>query len=119
MLLDSSGNPRENNRVFPFGEPWLAFAASNNSEKFTTYQHDNDAGSDLDYAMARYYASRSGRFRTADPGHVGASLGDPQGWNAYAYSGNDPVNGVDPLGLYVTRVTPPIEPVLRKVPASS
>jgi RHS repeat-associated protein len=99
MLLDSSGNPRENNRVFPFGEPWLEFAASNNNEKFTTYQHDNDAGSDLDYAMARYYASRSGRFMTPDPGHVGAHLEDPQSWNAYAYTANDPINRTDPSGL--------------------
>jgi RHS repeat-associated protein len=70
----------------------------------TTYQHDNDASSDLDYAMARYYASRSGRFMTPDPGHVGANVGDPQSWNAYVYAGNDPINGVDPLGLYVQRV---------------
>ena len=105
MLMDSGGVPRENNRVFPFGEPWLLSTSSNNTEKFTTYQHDNDAGSDLDYAMARYYASRSGRFMTADPGHVGANVGDPQSWNGYLYVLNDPINGVDPLGLYIQRVT--------------
>jgi RHS repeat-associated protein len=98
MLMDSGGVPRENNRVFPFGEPWLLTTGSNNSEKFTTYQHDNDASTDLDYAMARYYASRSGRFMTPDPGHVGADVGDPQSWNAYAYTANDPVNRVDPTG---------------------
>jgi hypothetical protein len=36
---------------------------------------------------------------TPDPGHVGASLGDPQSWNAYAYSRNDPINGTDPTGM--------------------
>jgi RHS repeat-associated protein len=99
MLMDSGGVPRENNRVFPFGEPWLLTTGSNNSEKFTTYQHDNDAGSDLDYAMARYYASRSGRFLTPDPGHIGANTGDPQSWNGYAYAGKDPINFADPDGL--------------------
>jgi RHS repeat-associated protein len=98
--MDSGGIPRENNRVFPFGEPWLAFAGSTNNEKFTTYQHDNDAGTDLDYAMARYYASRSGRFISSDPGHIGADLGDPQSWNGYVYSRNDPVNLIDPTGLW-------------------
>jgi hypothetical protein len=33
MLIDAGGTPRENNRMFPFGKPWLAFAASNNTEK--------------------------------------------------------------------------------------
>ena len=41
---------------------------------------------------------------TPDPGNVGANVGDPQSWNAYVYAGNDPINGVDPLGLYVQRV---------------
>jgi hypothetical protein len=36
---------------------------------------------------------------TADPGHVGANVGDPQSWNAYVYARNDPVNSVDPTGL--------------------
>jgi hypothetical protein len=36
---------------------------------------------------------------TPDPGHIGARIGDPQTWNAYAYAGNDPVNHVDPTGL--------------------
>jgi len=49
--------------------------------------------------MARYYASRSGRFMTPDPGHVGANVVDPQSWNAYAYAANDPINLVDPSGL--------------------
>jgi hypothetical protein len=49
--------------------------------------------------MARYYASRSGRFITPDPGHVGANVNDPQTWNAYVYVGNDPINWVDPDGL--------------------
>jgi RHS repeat-associated protein len=72
---------------------------SSNDQKFTTYQRDDANGeAGLDYAMARYYASRSGRFMTPDPGHVGAFLEDPQSWNAYAYSRNDPVNFVDPSG---------------------
>jgi len=99
MLMDSSGTPRENNRVLPFGEPWVSFAGSRNAEEFTTYHHDNDDGTDLDYAIARYYASRLGRFMMPDPGHVGANVGDPQSWNGYVYSFNDPINFVDPTGL--------------------
>lgn len=97
LLIASDGTPRENNRVFPFGEPWNTGTSSTNNEKFTTYQHDTE--SDLDYAMARYYASRAGRFLTSDPGHVGASIEDPQSLNAYVYALNDPINGIDPMGL--------------------
>jgi RHS repeat-associated protein len=96
MLVGSDGTPRENNRVFPFGEPWLASVASNNSEKFTTYQRDGESG--LEYAMARYYAGGTGRFMTPDPGHIGAVLGDPQTWNAYIYVASDPINAIDPTG---------------------
>jgi hypothetical protein len=35
---------------------------------------------------------------TPDPGHVGASVEDPQSWNASVYGRNDPVNLVDPTG---------------------
>jgi len=99
MLVASDGNARENNRVFPFGEPWNTLAESNNKDTFTTYQRDQESGEvGLDYAMARYYASRSGRFMTADPAHIGGNVGDPQSWNAYAYALNDPINFIDPTG---------------------
>jgi RHS repeat-associated protein len=70
----------------------------------TTYQHDNDASTDLDYAMARYYASRMGRFMTPDPGHVGANVGDPQSWNAYVYALNDPISRIDRNGMWATGI---------------
>jgi RHS repeat-associated protein len=91
------GTVRSINRVFPFGEQWQLPTGSSNTQEFTTYQRDGESG--LDYAMARYFASRSGRFMTPDPEHVGANVGDPQSWNAYAYAGNDPINFVDPDGL--------------------
>jgi RHS repeat-associated protein len=97
LLLDGNGTVLENNRVLPFGEPWPASPISKNDLTFTTYDRDN--ASQLDYAMARFYRSREGRFNTPDPGHVGGNVGDPQSWNAYAYSRNDPINLVDPTGL--------------------
>jgi RHS repeat-associated protein len=49
--------------------------------------------------MARWYASREGRFMSPDPGHVGADVRRPQSWNAYLYVENDPIQYVDPEGL--------------------
>lgn len=100
LMLDANGTVVHNNRVFPFGEDWQS-TGSGNDQKFTTYQRDDANGeAGLDYAMARYYASRSGRFMTPDPGHVGVDPSNPQSWNAYTYVLNDPINLVDPSGLF-------------------
>ncbi|MEV4562074.1 polymorphic toxin-type HINT domain-containing protein, partial [Kitasatospora sp. NPDC049285] len=46
---------------------------------------------------AREYQPTLGRFLSLDPL---LDAGDPQQWNGYAYSNNDPVNLSDPTGLY-------------------
>ena len=67
-------------------------------EKFATYLRDS-IYTGLDYAHNRYYASSLGRFLTPDPYGGSARLGNPGGWNRYAYVGDDPINTNDPLGL--------------------
>ncbi len=52
----------------------------------------------LYYLRARYYDPTIGRFLTRDP--LRGSLGDPQSLNAYPYVQNNPVNRVDPTGLF-------------------
>jgi len=75
---------------YPFGESWYT---SNGTEfVFTSYQRGNG----LDYALARYYDSTSGRFCSTDP--LGGQLEDPQTWNRYTYVENDPINITDPSG---------------------
>ncbi len=63
--------------------------------KFTGYERDTETG--LDYAFARYYSSRLGRFLSTDP--LGGAIGAPQSHNAYAYVTNNPLNLVDPSGM--------------------
>jgi len=63
--------------------------------KFTGYERDSETG--LDYAFARYYSSRLGRFLSTDP--LGGSVGSVQSHNAYAYTLNNPLNAVDPSGM--------------------
>jgi RHS repeat-associated protein len=77
----------------PFGEPWYQSGTGNNW-LFTSYNRDSESG--LDYALARYYDSRTGTFCSADP--LAGSPGDPQSWNRYPYGRNDPIDITDPSG---------------------
>jgi RHS repeat-associated protein len=45
----------------------------------------------------RYYDPTVGRWTQADPADTSLNL---HGWNQYDYAGDDPVNGVDPSGLF-------------------
>lgn len=101
LLFDTSGRVIENNRTLPYGEAWLADSTpTTNAQKFTTFDRDNESG--LDYGMARMYASTHGRFTKPDPVSSGSNLKSPRTWNAYVYSGNDPVNFKDENGKWST-----------------
>jgi RHS repeat-associated protein len=84
----------QNVSFYPYGED-KGTPGANDNWKFGTYLRDSATG--LDYAMNRYYSSGSGRFMTVDPS-LSSAARNPQDWNRYAYSGNDPVNYVDPSG---------------------
>lgn len=90
---DANGNKIGEQGHYPYGELWYA---SNTTTKFifTSYERDSESGND--YAMARYYINRFGRFCSADP--VMGDPSDPQSWNRYAYVRNDPTNITDPTG---------------------
>ena len=79
---------------FPFGESWYSVNTTTKWQ-FTSFERDTESGND--YAMARYHMNRVGRF--SSPDLLAGLIGDPQSLNRYAYVANDPLNGVDPLGL--------------------
>jgi RHS repeat-associated protein len=60
---------------------------------FTGREWDKETG--LYYYRARYYDPKGGRFISKDP--IGFEGGDV---NLYRYVGNDPVDWVDPSGLF-------------------
>src|SRR2546425_1252462 len=63
--------------------------------KYTGYERDRETG--LDYAIFRYYNTRTGRFMSPDP--LSGSASNPQSLNRYSYVLNDPCSLVDPFGL--------------------
>lgn len=58
---------------------------------------ERDEASGLDHTWFRKYESSAGRWTSPDP--LSGSIGDPQSFNQYSYTTNDPVNLVDPSGL--------------------
>jgi RHS repeat-associated protein len=88
----------------PFGE---RYSESGSATAKTFAGHNWDTVSDLYDATFREQHSGQGRWTSPDPAGLAAvSLEDPQTWNRYAYVTNDPLNAVDPLGLFWADVAP-------------
>jgi RHS repeat-associated protein len=88
-------------KFYPYGE---AKGGTNPADTWSFATYWRDSATNLDYADQRYYSNQGGRFMTPDP-YKGSSGGpgdpnSPQSWNPYAYTSGDPVNRLDPYGLY-------------------
>jgi RHS repeat-associated protein len=104
-ITDAAGAFVSGVEVEPFGlETNRSFDwnGTNQKRKFTTYDRDANGG---DEAMMRRYAPKQDRFAQPDPYDGSMSLANPQSLNRYAYTENDPVNFVDPLGLFLSAPT--------------
>jgi len=83
----------------PYGQERGTPTTPDNREKFGTYWRDQTLGAD--YADQRYYGFGTGMFLSPDPGGIRtADPTNPVSWNRYAYANADPVNFVDPHGLF-------------------
>jgi len=89
--------------TLPFGTALSAESTGATNRRFTTYDRSLNTG--LDYALNRHYDAQQGRFTQVDPiGMAGSTFGDPQSFNLYAYCTNDPVNYIDPTGLFFKKL---------------
>jgi RHS repeat-associated protein len=115
VMTDSTGKVKLRRDFFPFGEEIPASASYGNRhlitdngvatynawsglpQQFTGQQRD---GTGLDNFTARNYFGPPARFLSVDPANAGASPANPQGWNAFAYVLNNPLQFVDSTGRY-------------------
>ena len=112
MIIDQTGSVSNIKRhdYLPFGEEipigtggrtvTMGYVSGDGvRQQFTAKERDVETG--LDYFGARYYASVQGRFSSPDPLLSSGIEEDPQSWNRYSYTLNNPLALIDPTGLYV------------------
>lgn len=96
-ITDANGNIVSTIDLDPWGgETSRSSFAAFQPHRYTTYERD---GNGSDQAGARTYHGFWLRFYQPDPYAGSYSLTDPQSFNRYRYTQDDPVNFVDPTGL--------------------
>jgi RHS repeat-associated protein len=75
-----------------FGKPLKKTGTFDQPSRFSTKRYDEATG--LSYYGYRFYIPKLGRWMNRDP------LGEAGGINLYGFVGNNPVNFVDPWGLW-------------------
>jgi RHS repeat-associated protein len=86
---------------YPYGGVEHDYCATQVPQHYKFTGQERDAESGLDYFEARHFTSSLGRFMVPDPaGILAADPAAPQSWNLYAYVLNNPLNAIDPFGLW-------------------
>lgn len=103
LITNETGELTQVQRVDPFGAPadTPGSAPDASSARIRTgfTGHETDPETGLVNMRGRLYDARIGRFMQADPPFM-ESPGWSQGLNRYSYVFNNPLNAVDPSGLY-------------------
>ena len=95
-VTNASGGTVRTHHYHPFGDG-VGVDPTTDPMRFTGKPRDGETG--LDYFGARYYAPRLGRFTTVDPLLLQEKARiDPQQWNRYAYTRQNPLRYKDSDG---------------------
>jgi RHS repeat-associated protein len=96
VITTATGQILDDSDFYPFGGERPVVSSTDNNYLFTGKERDSE--SNLDYFLARHYASNLGRFLQPDP--LIGILRRPQSLNRYSYVLNNPLQLIDPSGLF-------------------
>jgi len=110
LITNAQGQVESRRDFMPFGEELYADGTYRKTtdkysttgqdairQRFTGYQRDTETS--LDFAEARMYENRFGRFTAVDPLLASGKSANPQTFNRYVYVSNNPLIQTDPTGL--------------------
>jgi RHS repeat-associated protein len=97
ILTDPSHNTLASYRYRSFGLPMNTSQTPSQGPDFASMEKDASTGHHFDHA--RFYGNWISRFNSPDK--LGGKVRDPQSWNRYAYTRNNPLKYVDPDGQQV------------------
>ncbi|KYC34733.1 hypothetical protein WA1_49275 [Scytonema hofmannii PCC 7110] len=95
-LTDASGSVVNTYNYEAYGELLNSTGSVSNKYMFAGEQYDSNLGDY--YLRQRYYDTETGRFTRRDD--YEGRLGEPQTLHKYVYAHDNPVNGIDPTGLF-------------------
>ena len=109
-LSDHLGTPRyiwdgstlTKQKFMPFGEQITDPTSANKFAKGFTGHEQTDL-SNPNYMQARFYVPWYGKFASPDPGKD-QHFEFTQSWNVYSYTRNNPINLIDPTGMWGKKV---------------
>ena len=94
-VTDSSGTMVSETRYLPFGEVRTDVGTISQTDYGYTFQKNVGGMGLMDY-KARFYSTLLGWF--AQPDSIIPGAGNPQAWNRFAYTMNNPIRFTDPSG---------------------
>jgi RHS repeat-associated protein len=93
-MSDATGALAKKTEYEAFGQEIASTGEAKNLRGYGSHWRDDESG--LLYMGARYYDPALVRF--TQPDSVVPEPDDPQSWNRYSYTRNNPVNRIDPTG---------------------
>jgi RHS repeat-associated protein len=113
VITNQNGQVISRRDYMPFGEEISINRPTNDKygvlddgvrQGFTNYEKDKET--DLDFAEARMYNNKHGRFTAVDPLLASGKSANPQTFNRYVYTMNRPTVFSDPSGMQTTQPNP-------------
>ncbi|MDQ5971522.1 MAG: hypothetical protein QG566_468 [Patescibacteria group bacterium] len=110
VVTDQLGNKVQDLEYYPFGSIRTNSGTFNEKHKYTGHEFDTDTN--LNFMEARYQNGNEGRFWGQDQNFWTLDteyIIDPQQWNSYSYTRNNPLKFIDPDGKKVYAVAKALE----------